>query len=135
MIATTTPPRSVSTIVLLALAVCVGIAVAYMGSRPHFDDAGIQAGLLLISAGALGAIGPDRPWLWALAVGIWTPVAGWLVASPPDPRSKPLPLPGDMLTDSALAQALVGGAIILLFPLVGAYAGVLCRRMLAATPD
>jgi len=118
---------------LFAVATGLGIVIAYIGSRPNFDDAGIQAGLLVLSAGVLGVISPDRPWLWAIGIGIWTPIAGWLVSNPPDPRSKPLPLPWGM-TDSATAQALVGGMVILLFPLVGAYAGMLCRRMLSATP-
>jgi hypothetical protein len=119
---------------LFGLALGFGITIGYLGSRPHFDDTGIQAGLLVLSAGVLGALGPDRPWLWALAIGLWTPVANWLVANPPDPRSKPLPLPWGM-TSSAPAQAIVGTAIMLLFPLVGGYAGMLFRRMLSATLD
>ena len=90
----------------LGLAVVFGVTIAYVGSQPHFDDTGIQAGLLVLSAGVLGLMGPERPWLWALGVGVWTPIAGWIVNNPPDPRSKPL---------------------------AGAYAGMLFRRVLSAT--
>ena len=95
-------PRQVGQLLLFGLALCFGITIGYVGSRPHFDDTGIQAGLLVLSAGVLGLLGPDRPWLWAVGIGLWTPVANWIVSNPPDPRSKPLPLPWGM-TNSAAA--------------------------------
>jgi hypothetical protein len=62
--------------VLCAVAVGLGLLLGYVDSRPTWDDTGISAGLLLISSGILGALGPERPWLWALCVGIWILVFG-----------------------------------------------------------
>jgi hypothetical protein len=96
---------------VIIVAVLVGLAIAYMDSRPRFDDAGITAGLMLISAGLLGLIAPQRPWLWALAIGIWIPA-------------------------HAIARHHTLGSlamlIVLLFPLAGAYAGMAMRRLLAS---
>jgi hypothetical protein len=96
-------------ILLLLSAVAAGLAIAYMDSRPHFDDAGITAGLMLISACLLGLIAPQRPWLWALAVGIWIPAQA--MARHPEPK--------------ALLML-----VVLAFPFAGAYAGMAMRRML-----
>ena len=97
-------------VILVVLSgVAFGLAIAYMDSRPHFDDAGITAGLLLISAGLLGLIAPQRPWLWALAVGIWIPAQA--MVRHPEPKA--------LLMLAVLA-----------FPLAGAYAGMAMRRML-----
>lgn len=52
----------------------LGIAIAYVDSRPGWDDTGITAGAVFIASGILGALGPERPWLWALCVGAWIPL-------------------------------------------------------------
>lgn len=85
--------------VLLALGVAAGLFIAYVDSRPGWDDTGITAGLLLVSAGALTLLGYRRPWLMALAVGIW--------------------LPAYYIYQSQAWSMLV----TLLIPLIGAYAG------------
>jgi len=41
---------------LLIAAVTIGLAIAWVDSRPHWDDSGITAGSLLLSAGVLGLI-------------------------------------------------------------------------------
>ena len=56
------------------VAVAAGIGIALVDSSPGWDSTGITAGLLLIGAGAAAAIGRDRPWLWALLVGLPTPI-------------------------------------------------------------
>jgi hypothetical protein len=56
------------------VAVAAGIAIALIDSSPGWDSNGITAGLLLLGAGAAAAIGRDRPWLWALLVGLPTPI-------------------------------------------------------------
>jgi len=56
------------------VAVAAGIGIALIDSSPGWDSAGITAGLLLIGAGVASAIGRDRPWLWALLVGLPTPL-------------------------------------------------------------
>lgn len=95
--------------VLLVVAVAIGLAIAWIDSRPHWDDSGITAGMLLLSAAALGIAGPRRPWLWALGVGIWIPA--YLIARTP-----------------TLGNVL-GSLVILAFPFAGAYAGMAVRRM------
>jgi hypothetical protein len=98
--------------VLLGSAIALGLAIAWMDSRPHWDDDGITAGCLLLSAGLLGLIGPRRPWLWALGIGLWVPL--YLFVEKP-----------------TLGSAL-GGCVILAIPVVGAYAGMAVRRAIRA---
>ncbi len=97
---------------LLVLAISIGLAIAWIDSRPHWDDTGITAGSLLLSAGLLGLIGPRQPWLWALGIGIWIP-AHQFVQHP------------------TLGSAL-GGCVILAIPMAGAYVGMAVRRAVAA---
>ena len=56
------------------VAVTAGIGIALIDSSPGWDSTGITAGLLLMGAGVAAAIGRDRPWLWALLVGLPTPI-------------------------------------------------------------
>jgi hypothetical protein len=93
--------------VLFGVAAAIGLAIAWVDSRPHWDDAGITAGMLFLSAGFLGMMGPRRPWLWALGIGVWIPLQMVLHA----------PTAGNML----------GGLVILAFPMAGAYAGMALR--------
>jgi hypothetical protein len=92
---------------LLVVAIACGIAIAYVDSRPTWDDTGVTAAAMMLVAGILGLLGPRRPWLWALLVGIGIPA--YAIARAPSIGS--------------LAMLLV-----LLFPLVGAYAGMAVRR-------
>jgi hypothetical protein len=59
---------------LLAVAVLAGLFSAYVDSRPNWDDTGILAFGILIVSGFLTLLGARRPWLIALAVGIWIPL-------------------------------------------------------------
>jgi hypothetical protein len=56
--------------VLLIVALALGAAVTYVDSRPTWDDTGVTAGALFVISGVLGFLGPKRPWLWALALGV-----------------------------------------------------------------
>jgi hypothetical protein len=56
------------------VALAVGVGVALIDSSPGWDSTGITAGLLFLGAAAAAAIGRDRPWLWALLVGLPTPL-------------------------------------------------------------
>jgi hypothetical protein len=94
---------------LMLAAVVIGLAIAYIDSRPHWDDTGITVGLMVTSAGLLGLIAPQRPWLWALAIGIWIPAHA--LAQHPEPKTLLM-------------------LIVLAFPFAGAYAGMAMRRML-----
>jgi hypothetical protein len=62
--------------VLLAVALGLGGLVAYVDSRPHWDDTGVTAAVLILISGVLGFLGPNRPWLWALSLGVWIPLLG-----------------------------------------------------------
>jgi len=95
--------------ILLGAAVALGLAIAWVDARPHWDDAGITAGMLLLSAGFLGLMGPRRPWLWALGIGVWIPLRIVVHA----------PSMGNVL----------GGLAILAFPMAGAFAGMAVRRV------
>ena len=55
------------------VAIGFGLAVAWMDSRPGFDATGITAGLLLIAGAVAAFVSRRRPWLWALAAGMWVP--------------------------------------------------------------
>ncbi len=64
------------------LAAAAGIGIAYLDSRPGWDDTGISAGLVLIAAAVAAALSGWRPWLWALLVGVWTPLVEVALAGP-----------------------------------------------------
>jgi len=96
--------------IVTVVSIAIGVAIAYIDSRPHFDDAGITAGLMVISAGLLAMIAPQRPWLWALAIGICIPAHAMVQ----HPGLKSLTM-----------------VVLLAFPLAGAYAGMAMRRALS----
>jgi len=88
---------------LLGIAVLAGLFSVYVDTRPTWDDTGVLvAGLLLVS-GLLTLLGHRRPWLIALAVGIWIPMVEIFKTH-------------DFLL-----------LIILLIPFIGAYGGWLVR--------
>lgn len=62
--------------VLLAVALALGGLVTYVDGRPTWDDTGVTVAALLVFSGVLGFLGPNRPWLWALALGVWIPLLG-----------------------------------------------------------
>jgi len=64
---------------LLAFAVLAGLFSAYVDSRPTWDDTGILAFSILIVSGLIALLGYRRPWLIALAVGLWIPLRGAFV--------------------------------------------------------
>ena len=68
--------RRGSLLVLLAAAVLIGLLIAWIDSRPNWDDTGITAGMILLATAVFGALVPQRAWLFALAVGVWIPLAG-----------------------------------------------------------
>ena len=63
---------------LLPLALAIGVGIAYVDSRPGWDDTGVSAFAVLVSAGLLGLCVPARAWLWAAAIGCWIPLLGVL---------------------------------------------------------
>jgi hypothetical protein len=94
--------------VLLPAAVVLGLLIAYVDSRPNWDDTGVTAAAVFAVAGLWGVLGPERPWLWALAVGGWIPVVG------------------------IVTTGNYGSLLALAVAFAGAYAGMGVRRTLRA---
>lgn len=90
---------------LLPLAIACGLAITWIDTRPTWDDTGITAGLLVLTSAAFGVIAPRMPWRWALAIGAWIPLAA-------------IARHGDLKM-----------LVVLAFPLAGAYAGSVLRRV------
>ncbi len=91
---------------LLGVAILTGLFIAFVDSRPTWDDTGITAGAMLLSSGLLTLLGYRRPWLIALAIGLWTPVYETYL-------SRKFYFPGVILFP----------LLVLLIPMIGAYAG------------
>jgi hypothetical protein len=91
--------------ICLVTALSLGLLITWVDARPHWDDTGITAGAVLIVTGLLGLVAPERPWLWALAVGIWIPLFG------------------------IISHANYGSLLALIIAFVGAYAGALIRKI------
>jgi hypothetical protein len=64
--------------ILVAVALFAGGMITYVDSRPTWDDTGVTALAILVACGTLAFMAPKRPWLWALAVGLWIPLLGIL---------------------------------------------------------
>lgn len=94
---------------LLAAAVLAGLFSAYVDSRPTWDDTGILAFGILLVSGLITLLGYRRPWLIALAVGIWIPLRGIFVTQN------------------------YGSILALAFAFVGAYGGWLVRKGIEKT--
>jgi len=67
---------------LVVLSIGIGLVIAYLDSQPGWDDTGITATMLLLLAALVSGISGRRPWLWAILIGVWTPMAevstsGW----------------------------------------------------------
>jgi hypothetical protein len=62
------------TITALIVAILLGISIAYIDTRPHWDDTGISVLMILMAAFICGILSPHRTWLVALAVGVWIPL-------------------------------------------------------------
>jgi hypothetical protein len=100
---------------ILLIGACVaGLAVAYVDSRPTWDDAGVTAGTMFLLATVLGLLGPQRPWLWGLMVG--------------------LGVPGYALVRNPAGSALTLFAV-LMFPFAGAYLGRGIRLIARRAPQ
>jgi hypothetical protein len=92
--------------VLLFSAVALGNLIGWIDSRPTWDDAGITVAMVLGAASVLGFAGPDRAWLWALAVSIWVPL--WNI----------------------VVHASYASVVALVIAVTGAYMGAFIRRAL-----
>jgi hypothetical protein len=61
-------------LLLVVAAGGLGVGIAWMDSRPTWDDTGVTAVALVGGAAIFAAISGRRPWLIALAVGVWVPI-------------------------------------------------------------
>ena len=95
--------------ILLVCALASGLLIAYVDSRPTWDDTGITVFALLVASGIIGLLVQRRPWLYALAVGLWIPLWG-------------------IIHTQNLSMLLV-----LLFPFAGVYAGWALRLVVQKT--
>ena len=62
--------------ILFVISLGVGLLIAWVDSRPGWDDTGIIVGMILLVCAGLGMAMPQRAWLWALLVGGWIPLVG-----------------------------------------------------------
>lgn len=85
--------------ILLFGSIVLGLLIAYIDSRPTWDDTGITVFALLGGGLIIGLLLQKQAWLFALAFGCWLP--GWEAIAGHDPK---------ML-------------IVLVFPFIGVYAG------------
>jgi hypothetical protein len=92
---------------LLTAAISVGLVIAYIDSRPKWDDSGVTALVLVLCSGMLGALEPVRPWRWALAVAVWIPAWG------------------------IIHEQNFGALLAVVVAIFGAYAGMAIRKLLS----
>ena len=91
---------------LLFAGLVLALLIAYVDSRPNWDDTGITAVAIFASCGLWGVLGPSRPLLWAMVIGAWVPAFGITSAGN------------------------YGSLLALVFAFAGAYAGTACRKTL-----
>jgi hypothetical protein len=90
---------------LLFGSIGLGLLIAYIDSRPTWDDTGITVFALLAGGGIIGLLLQKRPWLFALAFSIWMPVWGIVARH-------------DLMM-----------LVVLIFPFIGVYAGWAVRQV------
>jgi hypothetical protein len=91
---------------LVPLALLLGLTIAYVDSSPGWDDTGVSAAAVLGASGLFGLLYPARPWVWALAVGVWIPAYG------------------------IFREFNYASLLALVFSFAGAYAGAVVRKRL-----
>ena len=85
--------------------------IGFIDSGPHWDDTGVTFAMILVATAFLGFVIPRRAWIWAITIGIWTPI--WNM----------------YLYNNYSSSISIGIAIF------GAYLGVLFHKLLLTSPD
>ena len=101
---------SLKEILVLVAALVKGLAITFVDSRPAWHDTGISAFALPAAGVLIGLMVRRRPWLYALALGIWIPLWG------------------------AIVKGNFGLLLILPIPFAGVYLGWWLRRSSGAKP-
>ena len=95
-------------VLLVLVAAMLGALISMGDSSPGWDDTGVSDGIVLSASGLMGALRPQRGWVWALAVGSWIAALGGIT------------LGHGYASVVALAFALVGAFAV---AFAGAFAG------------
>ncbi|HTP14178.1 MAG TPA: hypothetical protein VMM37_11145 [Bacteroidota bacterium] len=103
------PTLSVKFWLLFCASLFAGLILAWIDTRPNWDDTGIEVGIILCSSFCFGFAQPRFAWLWAVLVGIWIPVINVFVQH-------------DFMS-----------CVILFISFIGAYAGVLIQKVLKSS--
>jgi hypothetical protein len=98
-------------VLLRLLALMLGTLISLVDSSPGWDDTGVSAAMVLTASGLLGALHPERAWVWAQAVGSWI-----------------------LLFGIALGHG-YESAVALAFALAGAYIGAFAGRLLGGVDN
>ncbi len=85
--------------ILFAASIAAGLLIAFIDSRPTWDDTAITVAALLVCGGITGLLVKLHAWLYALALGLWLPL--W----------------------EGIASRNFTILVTLVFPFVGVYAG------------
>jgi hypothetical protein len=88
----------------LFLATLAGIAIAWIDSRPNWDDTAVEIMMILSSTFILGFTASRKPWLIAILVSIWIPLFGIILSHT------------------------YGGLVALVPGFIGAYLGYIVRK-------
>ena len=92
--------------ILFVISLAAGLFIAFVDSRPTWDDTAITVAALLVCGAILGMLVKRRPWLYALALGLWLPL--W----------------------EGLTSRNFSILVVLVFPFIGVYAGWAFARIL-----
>lgn len=110
---------TLGTVLVMVLALAGGIFIGY--ADVHSDDVPVTLALLVGFSFLLGFLGPRRPWLWAVLVGIWLPVLDALLPAlglaPREPGSTP-----------GLLSTLAVTGLVMAACFAGAFAGALVGK-------
>lgn len=63
----------------LVLSIVTGLFIAWIDSRPNWDDTGITVFMILCASSLFSFLAGEKPWLIALAVCSWIPI--WAIVS------------------------------------------------------
>lgn len=70
-------------LVLVVIALAAGLSLAWVDTRPHFDDTGVLVMLLIGISIPIAAASGRWPWLWAVLIGAPVPIAELVGAGSP----------------------------------------------------